>query len=600
MSAKWVRSKKWDDQFVPSWAWPAKLLLRAFSSIALAVTLLALVAAYGILASIPIGMIAAIPSYLVLFAIVAAAVAVVGGGGVYVTRLITAPAGPRIRFAASLMVFLALAVVVCVVLYNFGRSTQIIEVGPTAYLSPKWKFFADFCQEYRATTLRRVPGMEMSEMEFYAWWPIEAILLLFVANLTIATVRRIEFKFVNLGVLTVHTGIITIAIGSIYYAALKQEGDMRLRAGSDAAADGRPAPGEPEAGFFSREQPALWISQDNSSGWDQRPTPGLPRYNEYNLDPTGELSKDKEAQADLLNLDHGRKLDIRIPALPLPRAAKDAAPPKPRVDPDIQFRIVGYAPYCTLADRMDVAEALGPNVDPSPVRFIDHIQSSIPADPAAPPPVIGAPPAGADATALKPGEQIVGQLPMVPSMPARRIGMPLPDLEIEYTRNMSEERWQALSSPLPAGIQHALLIEVPGLNFKQVFPIAANQKLEVTPGGYQIEVKQILPKPPFPIITKGYEDAPSSVAIIRVIPPADAVPDQIVRLFGQDVGRVRHLAIVDVAQHDDRRIIAAQQPRQHWQLTGRVARELGSEWCGDESVSSVAKVLPTHRPRHGV
>jgi hypothetical protein len=29
--------------------------------------------------------------------------------------------------------------------------------------------------------------------------------------------------FVNIGVLTVHAGIITIALGGVYYAALKQE-----------------------------------------------------------------------------------------------------------------------------------------------------------------------------------------------------------------------------------------------------------------------------------------------------------------------------------------------------------------------------------------
>ena len=35
MSAKWVRSKQWDDQHIPAWAWPLRFLLRTFSGIPL-------------------------------------------------------------------------------------------------------------------------------------------------------------------------------------------------------------------------------------------------------------------------------------------------------------------------------------------------------------------------------------------------------------------------------------------------------------------------------------------------------------------------------------------------------------------------------------
>ena len=56
MSAKWIRSKQWDDEHIPGWAWPVRFVLRAFSSITLAVTLLGCVVVYAILASIPIGL----------------------------------------------------------------------------------------------------------------------------------------------------------------------------------------------------------------------------------------------------------------------------------------------------------------------------------------------------------------------------------------------------------------------------------------------------------------------------------------------------------------------------------------------------------------
>src|SRR5262252_9587274 len=57
MSAKWIRSKQWDDEHIPAWAWPLKAVLRSFSSIWMAVILLSLVVVYAILASVPVGLI---------------------------------------------------------------------------------------------------------------------------------------------------------------------------------------------------------------------------------------------------------------------------------------------------------------------------------------------------------------------------------------------------------------------------------------------------------------------------------------------------------------------------------------------------------------
>ena len=77
MSAKWRRSLAWDDEHFPKWAWPAKVLVRAFSSIGLAVFLLVCVALYGVLASVPIGLIALAPTYAVYALTVLAMVAVI-------------------------------------------------------------------------------------------------------------------------------------------------------------------------------------------------------------------------------------------------------------------------------------------------------------------------------------------------------------------------------------------------------------------------------------------------------------------------------------------------------------------------------------------
>src|SRR5207302_8686123 len=102
------------------------------------------------------------------------------------------------------------------------------------------RLFTGFVERNKAITLRRLPGMEMSELEYYAWWPLRVILLTFVMNMVVATVRRIDFVFRNIGVLTVHTGIVTIALGSVYYSGLKQEGDTLLLAGNPDPATGQP------------------------------------------------------------------------------------------------------------------------------------------------------------------------------------------------------------------------------------------------------------------------------------------------------------------------------------------------------------------------
>jgi hypothetical protein len=49
--------------------------------------------------------------------------------------------------------------------------------------------------------------------------------------------------------------------------------------------------------------------------------------------------------------------------------------------------------------------------------------------------------------------------------------------------------------------------------------VSRGQKLPLGDTGYTIEVEDLAPEPPFPIITKGYEGATSSVAIVRVTAP---------------------------------------------------------------------------------
>lgn len=73
---------------------------------------------------------------------------------------------------------------------------------------------------------------ELTEFQYFNHWIFGALIGLFCLNLTVATVRRIPFTVRNLGVLTVHTGLLTLCAGSVVYFGQKIEGDVLLLAPS--------------------------------------------------------------------------------------------------------------------------------------------------------------------------------------------------------------------------------------------------------------------------------------------------------------------------------------------------------------------------------
>src|ERR1043165_1802545 len=95
MSAKWIRSKQWDEEHIPKWAWPLKVLLRTFSSIPLAVCLLSLVVLYAILARAPAGLVALGVTYLLYLLTLLATHGVVAIVPVLIMRRIWKPTPGR-------------------------------------------------------------------------------------------------------------------------------------------------------------------------------------------------------------------------------------------------------------------------------------------------------------------------------------------------------------------------------------------------------------------------------------------------------------------------------------------------------------------------
>lgn len=121
------------------------------------------------------------------------------------------------------------------------------------------------------TMLWMLPGLEMTQGEFFGAWPVVSLLVAFVLNMIVATARRIELRFENVGVLTVHGGIVLIAAGSAVYAASRREGVLVL----PMSADG------------SREVTRAWDAWEtqlivrDEKGERSAVLLGLPRYNDY-------------------------------------------------------------------------------------------------------------------------------------------------------------------------------------------------------------------------------------------------------------------------------------------------------------------------------
>jgi len=471
MSAKWQRSKAWDDQHFPSWAAPAKILLRALSSITLAVILLSLVLLYGVLASIPIGLLALIPTWLVIAASLLGVVSFLVLPGVSFLRKKMSGATPSARFAATFFASLALGALG--VTFWFAALWPVLRYDPVAHTG--LRLFPAFVESYYSTTLRRLPALEMTEGQFYGFWPLRLILFLFVVNLITATVRRIEFRFVNLGVLTVHTGIIVLALGAMHYQSLKVEGDVLLLAGADSD-----QPGPMATSFMERATPALWFSLDQGA-WTAIPIPKIPRYNNY-----GEGLSD-------------RTLNIELPAI---------EPSTPNASP-VSMSLVGFGSYVDMRDDWapaDAADVTSP--DPAnaggPLIDLDFLSSLTQTGDPGP-------------------KHIVAQLRLPAGSPKDRVANVSGALYIEHVPDHDSSRWRTLSLPMPQGASYALTT-IDSTGADRVVPIQPGAEFDTQ--GFHIKVKSIHATPPFPIITPGYEDADSSVAIVRVTAPTGETFDR--------------------------------------------------------------------------
>ena len=74
-------------------------------------------------------------------------------------------------------------------------------------------------------------SMEMTEFEWFHWWPFKWLVAFLCLNMSIVTLRRIPLNILTVGVWSIHSGVIIMVIGCVIYFAKKIEGDVVISRG---------------------------------------------------------------------------------------------------------------------------------------------------------------------------------------------------------------------------------------------------------------------------------------------------------------------------------------------------------------------------------
>src|SRR5271170_6688657 len=110
---------------------------------------------------------------------------------------------------------------------------------------------------------------ELNELEFFDAWPLKLMMLLLCLNLATVTLNRIPLTPPRYGVWCIHTGIVTLIVGSSLYYHLKVEGKTLIPVNHVVNL------------FYDSEERALYARVLKGEMYGMRPLESLPRFGNY-------------------------------------------------------------------------------------------------------------------------------------------------------------------------------------------------------------------------------------------------------------------------------------------------------------------------------
>jgi len=395
--------------------------------------------------------------------------------------------------------------------------------------------------------------IEMTEMQVFKHWLFGALIALFCVSLTLATIVRVRWNVANLGVLTVHTGLLLLCTSAWWYFASKIEGDTillapritLLQSGGAPLPSGSLAAREGET--WTRTMPALGgrveVSVDKVVADDLAASVAVVTARVGDGPPqtlTLKANEESIAISDRLRVrlvtspPVSQFYDREIAALYY-RADNETSAHVVPLEALPLFRerfLPGGLPILDRAERKVESKRTTPvaNIGPLsiPTGWLEHWRLPIP---------IAAPDLPFDV-------EITGYLPYIANMvssyvpggaepnPAAQVRLRMDDqsrtvwllagdpvqshqrilapFEFRWVADAAER--DALLTPLAGS--NELVVEIKDPPLCRTYAVVAGQTIEVDGTPYRLQVKQL--SPDWPLMTPGFEGASSPVAIVDV------------------------------------------------------------------------------------
>jgi hypothetical protein len=167
---------------------------------------------------------------------------------------------------------------------------------------------------------------EMNELEFFNAWPLKILMLLLCLNLAVVTLNRIPLTPPRYGVWCIHSGIITLIVGTSLYYHLKVEGKTLIPVSHLVNL------------FYDSGERALYARVLKGELYGMRPLESLPRFGNYD----GEHDPERLRRGGLMGIDRFTPIGLQSDSSSLASWLGVGQP--------VTLDVVGFYSYADVAE----------------------------------------------------------------------------------------------------------------------------------------------------------------------------------------------------------------------------------------------------------